>query len=161
MNKDFEELYFKLRGIALTQTIINLVKTLGKEKAAEIIKTTSSKKRVSWYRENKDKLELEGSTELERAFEIVLLKYIGCKPDEVPIVKKSEKRIVWRSYNPCPVLEACKRLGIDMREFCKRAYELPASKFFEIINPHIRFGRDYGKIRLYTEYCEEFIELIE
>jgi len=36
-------------------------------------------------------------------------------PREGEIVEKTDKKLVMRWWNYCPVLEACKKLGLDMR----------------------------------------------
>jgi hypothetical protein len=78
-----------------------------------------------------------------------------------PIVKKAEKKIVYRSYDFCPVLEACKALGLDTRRICKLAYEAPTQRFLSRLNPELRFRRNYERIRPHARYCEEVIELEE
>jgi hypothetical protein len=98
---------------------------------------------------------------LRKAYEIVMLNYMTSNPEEIVTAEESENRIVWKSYNPCPVLEVCKRKGLDTREVCKKAYEKPAQIFFQQIDKRIKYGRNYEKIRPYSEYCEEFIELMK
>lgn len=98
-------------------------------------------------------------TEVEKADNIFLLKYLN--PDEVPVVEKTEKKIVYRSYNFCPVLEACKALNLDTRKICKLVYEEPTQIFLSKLNPRLKFKRNYKRIRPYADYCEETIELEE
>ena len=82
-------------------------------------------------------------------------------PGAGEIVEHTAKRIVMRWWNPCPTLEACKQLGLDMREICKKAYHKPVQAFLEQIHPGLRFGRKYGRLRPYATCCEETIELVE
>jgi len=118
-----------------------------------------TQKRLRWYEENKGRLDLEGS-DVRKAYALLLLRYMGLRQEEVPIVYEDEKRIVWRSRNFCPVLEACARLGLDTRDVCREAEEKPVQELISKINPRLRFSRNYEKIRPYSEYCEESIELV-
>jgi len=114
-------------------------------------------KRLGWYEENKSNLNLQGK-DARKAYTL-LIKYSGIDPREVPVVYEDERKIIWRSYNWCPVLEACKRAGFDTREVCKKGWEKSVQALIEKINPKLRFSRNYERIRPYTEYCEEIIEL--
>jgi len=125
----------------------------------EFINRELLEKRLSWYEKNKHKLDLKGSY-VRKAYTLLLIKYMGLNPQEVPVVYEDEGKIVWRSYNFCPVLEACKKLGLDTRDVCKKAEERPVQEFISEINSKLRFSRNYGKIRPYEEYCEETIELV-
>ena len=118
-----------------------------------------TQKRLRWYEENKEKLVLEGS-DVRRAYTLFLLRYMGLRQEEVPIVYEDERKIVWRSRNFCPVLEACIRLGLDTRDVCRQSQEEPVQELISKISPRLRFSRNYDKIRPYSEYCEEVIELV-
>jgi hypothetical protein len=115
-------------------------------------------KRLCWYEENEDKIHLRGS-DVRKAYTLLLIEYLGLNPKEVPVIYEDERKIVWRSYNFCPVLEACKKLRMDTREVCKKAEEKSVQELISKINPNLRFSRNYEKIRPYAEYCEEIIEL--
>ena len=117
-------------------------------------------KRLGWYEENKDRLNLEGS-EVRKAYTLLLIKYLGLDPSEVPVVYEDETNIVWRSYNFCPVLEACKRLKLDTRKVCKEGWEKSVQELISKINPDLKFSRNYKVIRPHARYCEEMIELTE
>jgi len=116
-------------------------------------------KRLNWYKKN-DKVinKLEG-TDVHKAFEMVLFKYMRLKPKEVPVVYEDKEKIVWRSYNWCPVLEACKRLKLDTRKVCKKGWEESIQRLIEGINPKLKFTRNYDILRPHGKYCEESIEL--
>ncbi|MFQ6080727.1 MAG: hypothetical protein ACE5OW_03550 [Candidatus Bathyarchaeia archaeon] len=117
-------------------------------------------KRLGWYEENKDRLNLEGS-EVRKAYTLLLIEYLGLDPGEVPVVYEDERKIVWRSYNFCPVLEACKRLGLDTRKICREGWEKSVQELISKINPNLKFSRNYKVIRPHAECCEEMIELTE
>lgn len=117
-------------------------------------------KRLRWYEEHKDELRLEGS-DLRKAYTLVMREYMQLSPDQVPVVYEDDAKIVWRSYNWCPVLETCKRAGFDTRKVCKKGLEKSVQLMIEKINSRLRFTRNYEKIRPYEEYCEEIIFLSE
>ncbi|MFQ6075188.1 MAG: hypothetical protein ACE5Z5_03480 [Candidatus Bathyarchaeia archaeon] len=144
--------------VRLFEYVMAVGDEIGEERAWEILEGLVTKKRLRWLDENRDILRPTGS-EVERAYDAFLIKYLGLNREEVPIVERSETRIVYRSYNYCPTLEACKRLGLDTREVCRRAYEKPVEAFLKAIDPRLRFGRNYERIRPYAEFCEEVIWL--
>ncbi len=98
-------------------------------------------------------------TDVRKAYTLVMLKFMKINPEEVPVVYEDEKKIVWRSYNWCPILEACKRIGVDTRNVCELGEEASVQLMIEKINPKLRFTRNYEKIRPHTDYCEEIIYL--
>lgn len=116
-----------------------------------------TRKRTEWYEANKDVLRLEGS-EVRRAYTLLILRYLGLDPAQVPVIFEDETRIIWRSFNFCPLLEACQRLGKDTRDVCRRAQEAPAQALVSKVHPRLRFSRNYDRIRPYEPFCEEMIE---
>ncbi len=115
------------------------------------------RKRLEWYMRNEGRLDLEG-TDVRKAYTLLLLRYLALEPSEVPVIYEDETRIVWRSFNPCPLLEACKRLGLDTRMVCK-SQEPAAQALIEKVNRNLKFSRNYDRIRPRSPYCEEMIEL--
>ena len=113
-----------------------------------------TEKRQSWYKMTGRHIKVPGS-DVRRAYHLFLIEYLGVSPEEVPVVYEDESRIVWHSHNWCPVVEACQRGGYDTRVVCKNGYEKSVQAFIELINPRLRFTRNYDRIRPYTEYCEE------
>jgi len=79
-------------------------------------------KRLKWIKQNRHKLKIIKGSDVEKAYKLFYLEYLNVKEKEIEIVEKSEKRIVLRSYNFCPVLEACKKLNLDTRIICKKNY---------------------------------------
>ncbi|MFX1512853.1 MAG: hypothetical protein ACFFCQ_09725 [Promethearchaeota archaeon] len=145
------------------RTIKEILETIRQaEKAGDynLLNQRLLKKRLSWYKENKEQLILEGS-DVKKAYTLLLFEYLKIHPEEVPIVYEDEKKIVWRSYNWCPVLEACKMGGFDTREICKKGWEQSVQELIKNINQNLRFTRNYKKIRPHAEYCEEIIKLVE
>ncbi len=124
----------------------------------EKMNSLQTKKRLGWYEENSHKLNLIGS-DVRKAYQLLLLEYLKISPEEVPVVEESDQKIVWRSYNKCPVIEVCERGGFDTREVCSNAYEASVQHLISKINPKLVFSRNYKNIRPYAEYCEEMITL--
>lgn len=124
-------------------------------KVHEVLK----QKRLAWWEENKDKLNLTGSLP-RQAFTMVLFEYMGINPKDIEVVYEDERKITWRSFNFCPILEACQRLGLDTRIVCKETDEESVQDFIACLNPKLRFSRSYERIRPYAEYCEETFELV-
>lgn len=117
-------------------------------------------KRVAWYIANKEKLTLTGSL-VRQAYTLVMVANMKINLSEIPVIYEDKKKIIWHSFNFCPVLEACKCLGLDTRVICRIGYEKPIQNLISCLNPKLRFSRNYEKIRPYVEYCEEIIEFIE
>ncbi|MHA2253194.1 MAG: hypothetical protein ACXAD7_22725 [Candidatus Kariarchaeaceae archaeon] len=126
----------------------------------EDLNLKQTNKRLMWFEENFENINLEGS-EVRKAYTLLLIKYLGVHPAEVPIVEESDKRIVWRSYNDCPVIGACNRSGFDTREVCSKGYERSVDTLIKKINPKLQFFRNYEKIRPYTDFCEEGIKFLD
>jgi len=128
----------------------------------DIIDSRLSAKRLEWFEENKHKLNLSGS-DVRKAYTLLIVEYLGnvfgLDASEAAVVYEDENKIVWRSYNWCPVLEACKIGQYDTREICKKGWEKSVQALIEKINPKLVFSRDYEKLRPYGDYCEESIEL--
>lgn len=118
------------------------------------------RKRLAWWEANKDKLNLTGSLP-RQAFTMILFEYMGLSPEDIQVVYEDERKITWRSFNFCPILEACKRLGLDTRIICKEGNEESVQDFISRLNPKLKFSRSYEKIRPHAEYCEETFELVD
>ena len=134
-------------------------KELGEKMAWKLLEQSVTKRRINWC-QSSDLSNIDG-TLVEKAYELFFLRYLRIPVDKVPIVKKTDRKIVFKSYNFCPTLEACKILGLDTRFVCKNAYERPTQAFFSQIDPKLRFKRNYECIRPHSEYCEEIIKLEE
>lgn len=111
-------------------------------------------KRIKWfYGQN---FQPDEKNILKVAYQLFLRK-LGITADEAPIVKMEKSKIVIRSQNFCPTLEACKILDKDTREVCKQLSEEPTQALLQMLHPDLRFSRNYDAIRPYKPYCEEII----
>ncbi len=96
-----------------------------------------------------------------QAYELFFEEYLGLDLDTVPVALESDDRIVWRSVNPCPTLEACIQLRMDTQKVCRKAYDKSTQAFFSALDPELRFHRSYHKIRPVEPFCEEWIVRVD
>ena len=114
--------------------------------------------RTAWFEENKSKFSFLSGDPLDAAYRTLLARF-GIPPEEAPITFQDETRIMFHSQNFCPTLEACKRLGLDTRYICKHLNEDATNHLIQLIDPRLRFSRNYDMLRPYAPYCEEMISL--
>jgi tRNA(adenine34) deaminase len=113
-------------------------------------------KRRRWIEEREHRLDGERITP-RWAYELFFREYLGLDLDEVPIVSETTDRLVWRSLNPCPTLDACIALGLDTRRICRAVYEKSTQAFFSALDPSLRFHRSYVEIRPHAPHCGEWL----
>ena len=119
------------------------------------------RKRLAWWDANGEGFDCAGPLP-RRAYTLVFLVYMGLDPAEISVVYEDERRIIWRSVNFCPTLEACRRLGLDTRVVCRTATERSVETLISRLDERLRFGRNYETgIRPYATFCEEEIWLAE
>lgn len=75
----------------VTEVIAKLLRAQ-KIRSYEFINEELSEKRLRWYEENKDKLDLKGS-DVRKAYTLLLIEYLGLNPKEVPVVYEDELKI--------------------------------------------------------------------
>ncbi len=143
----------------LFRTILYASREIGLKEALRILEKCVNKKRMKWLQENLDKFGRSGDPIMD-AFHIFFEEYLGLKLGrDGEIVERTEKRLVVRWWNQCPVLEVCRKYGLDTRIVCRYAYHRPVDNFIKAIDSRLVFYRNYEKIRPYHPYCEEIIEL--
>jgi tRNA(adenine34) deaminase len=118
----------------------------------------SAERRRAWFEESGGAAALSGGDPLGEAYAL-LLRRLGITADEAPVVERSADRIVFRSANPCPTLEACGILGLDSRYVCARYNEGATDALVKLVDPRLRFARNYDRLRPLSPYCEEMILL--
>lgn len=116
----------------------------------------SINRRLKWFKENKAAFEFLDGDALTAGYKL-LLKRFNITEAQAPIVAKSEHEVVFHSQNFCPTLEACKILGLDTRDICRKLNENATDTLLKQVNPCLTFSRNYTKLRPFTEYCEEKI----
>ncbi len=150
--QDFDELF---------RDVLSVADEIGLEKALGYLERCVIEKRLVWLDDSLDKVEKTGDV-VEDGYRIFYERYLGISvPKDGEVVDKTDKKMVMRWWNYCPVLEACKKFGLDTRVVCKKAYHKPVQIFLSRIDPKLKFDRNYDSIRPYTPYCEEIITLEE
>ena len=119
-----------------------------------------SEKRLQWFRFNHPDKTIPRDNEVLTAYR-VLLDRLHTTEADCPIVYRDDRKLVFRSANFCPTLEACKILNLDTRHVCKLYNELSTDRLVKEIHPKLKFTRNYEKLRPYYGYCEEIIEMEE
>lgn len=128
------------------------------EAALCVLNEDSVQRRTAWFEENKSRFAFLSGNPLDAAYNLLLARF-GIPPEEAPVIRKSDTMIVFHSQNFCPTLEACKRLGLDTRLVCKHLNEDATNHLVQLIDPKLRFSRNYEKLRPYSSFCEEMITL--
>jgi len=156
-----EEKYQHSQGDSteLFDEILDASTVITLDEALSCLERCVIEKRAAWLKANFGEVEIE-SDPVNAGYEWFYEKYLRVSvPKDGEIVEHSGNRMVMRWWNPCPTLEACKKVGLDTREICKKVYHRPVDEFLKRINPKLRFSRNYHNIRPYAAYCEEIIEL--
>ena len=145
----------------LFETVLAISDEIGLERVLGYLERCVIEKRLGWLDGNLDKMERTGNA-VEDGYRIFYERYLGISvPKDGEIVENTDKKLVMRWWNYCPVLEGCKKFGLDTRVVCKEAYHRPVEVFLSRIHPKLRFDRNYERIRPYSPYCEEIINLEE
>lgn len=119
-------------------------------------------RRLNWIKDNLDKMleKYRGLSPEEQAYRIIYFEHMDIDKKDSKMTRVSEKKIRIDSYNFCPYLEACKLLNLDTRFICRFIGEPAVQRMIEVINPNLRFSRNYENIRPYSLFCEEYIEVL-
>ncbi len=96
-----------------------------------------------------------------RVFELLFFEQMGLDPRELQVLADTPDRIVWESYNRCPLLEACVALGLDTRHVCRPVNEQATQAFCSRLDPRLRFYRSYAQIRPHAPSCREWIARVD
>lgn len=153
--------YLNLQGDSteLFDQILKASKEIGMDKALAYLGQCAIEKRLAWLKANFDEV-IHENDPVMAGYHWFYERYLRVSvPGDGEIVEHTPRRIVMRWWNPCPTLEACKKLGLDTRVVCRKAYHLPVQEFLEHIHPKLRFDRNYAGIRPQAAWCEEIIEL--
>jgi len=131
--------------------------TLTPQELANLI----TQRRVFWFEENENAVlsKYHGLPDQEKAYRIIFFDHMRINPERSKMIKISKGKIRIESYNFCPYLEACRRLGLDTIFVCKEIGEPSIREVCKLINPDLKFSRNYQNIRPYNNFCEEYFEL--
>ena len=128
------------------------------ERALCALNEDSIRRRTAWFEQNSDRFAFLSDDPVRAAYALLLARF-GITSEEAPIIFGDGTRIVFHSQNFCPTLEACNRLGLDTRYICKRLNEDATNRLIQLIDPRLRFSRNYEHLRPYSPFCEEMISL--
>ena len=126
-----------------------------RSRSYQAIEAEVTQKRLAWLEQHRPKPDRPVSP--RAAFELLFLDYMGLTPADLPVIRETDRQIVWLSRNPCPTLVACQQLGLDTRQVCRAAFEQSTQAFLSYLDPHLRFWRSYEEIRPYASHCREMI----
>jgi hypothetical protein len=143
----------------LFQTILSIGQTVPMDDVLACLEQCVIEKRLAWLDKNSVVLAKTGNSLMD-GYVAFYVSYLGLAvPRDGEIVEATAKRIVMRWWNHCPTLEACRKLGLDTRQICRKVYERPVQIFLSKLDPRLGFGRNYAMLRPYAPYCEEIITL--
>jgi len=128
------------------------------EAALDALNEDSVLRRTAWFNENRAEFDYLSGDLLEAGYRLLLARF-GITPEQAPVIERTERKIVFHSQNFCPTLEACRRLGLDTRLICKRLNERATDALIKLVDPRLKFSRNYELLRPYAPYCEETITL--
>ncbi|MGE5140437.1 MAG: nucleoside deaminase, partial [Rudaea sp.] len=134
----------RLRGAAADD-----LRKMGEELAA---------RRVTWFRSNQDRQSVDRSDLVMAGYNLMLTK-LGIDAGQAPVIERSGHRVVFRSQNFCPTLEACRLLDLDTRQVCRLMTEEPMGRLLQELDGRLIFSRNYDHLRPYADSCEETISL--
>lgn len=144
------------------RAILATADEIGLDQTLAYLEQCVTEKRLAWTDANLDALLSAPAHPVRDAYHIFYEVYLGVSaPQDGEIVSESDTEMVTRWWNACPLLEACKELGLDTRDVCKKAYHKPVQALMARIDPRLKFERNYEFLRPHTPYCEEIISLTE
>jgi tRNA(adenine34) deaminase len=130
------------------------------DRTLSVLNDDSIRRRTKWFQENKSRFDFMSGDLLDSGYRLLLERF-GITEKEAPVIRRSDREIVFHSLNFCPTLEACKILELDTRHVCRRLNESSTGALVKQIDSRLNFSRNYDKLRPYTEYCEEMISISE
>ena len=92
-------------------------------------------------------------------YRLFYLDYLGVPEGHCEVVEVTDRSLVTRCTNACPILDLAGRLGRDTRVVRRKVSERGCRFFLWGLGSGIRFQRDYRTIRPHGPYCEETVTL--
>lgn len=124
----------------------------------------TAQKRLKWLGRNLKTMLKKYShlNDIEKAHYIICIEEMKIDQTKQKLTRISPIKIRIDSHNFCPWLEACKILGLDTKFICKEILEPSTQTALNMINPKLKFSRNYQNIRpCNPDFCEEYLELLE
>jgi len=147
---------------AIQEKLEQLKKVQEKELTPKQLAELITKRRTTWIKEHLEEMLMKypNLSPEEQAYRIVFFEHMGINPEHSRMIRISPTKIKIESYNFCPYLEACQTLNLDTRFVCKEIGEPSIQQMMKLINPKLRFSRNYTQVRPHNgTFCEEYIEL--
>lgn len=149
---------------AIAEKTLQLKGLLEREYTNSELSNVITKRRLNWLRENIKELK-EKYKHLppeEMAHRIIYIEHMNIDPKDSRVRRITPTKIRIDSHNFCPYLEACRDLKLNTEEICKCINHQSFEETVKMIHPNLVFYRNYNNLRpKNTDYCEEYIELIE
>lgn len=148
--------------VGLLSYVMAVGERIGREEALKILGSVTGAGWERWVNENLPRLGIVGNdaragNSLTTAFFSGMLPGTW-KPEEHVLVEDTPTRVVSHDTHFCPILEACKALGLSTREVCP-TFEPAVEAMLKPLNPKLSFRIE--KVRPEADYCEHMIELKE
>ncbi len=143
----------------LFKSVCSVAEEIGMDKALEYLEECVIQKKVLWLEENLGRIK-RTKNPIDDVLKIFYEIYLGISfGHNGKVIRKTDKELVVRCWNKCPVLNACNKFGLDTKKICRQAYHRYAEVFLSRIHPKLKFQRNYNRIRPYSSFCEEKIIL--
>jgi len=156
-------MFNKFEQKAIEEKLEQLRRVKNSASTAQELADLITQRRVLWFEENKDAV-LSKYRELpdeEKAYKTIYFDHMKINPEHSKMVRVGKDKIRIESSGFCPYLEACKKLDLDTRFICKEIGEPSVQRLCELINPRLKFSRNYQNIRpCNPNFCEEYFELL-
>jgi hypothetical protein len=144
---------------ALFETVLSLAEKVGLDEVLACLEQCVTEKRLAWLDQHVATWEKTGHA-LADGYRLFYESYLGLSvPRHGQIIEATDARWVTRWWNDCPTLDACRKLGLDTREVCRKVYHRPVQLLLSRFDPRLKFERNYDALRPHAAYCEEIITL--
>ncbi len=112
-------------SVDLFRTILSIASVAGMDNALACLQECVTERRLAWW-ERTGRNMVRTNNPLMDGYKLFYENYLGLSlPKDGEIIESNDRRMMSRWSNPCPTLEACKILGLDTREICKKVYHQP------------------------------------
>ena len=148
MSEDTSEAYkAKVNGwMMLFRYVQEVSKEIGEEKALDILSEVQTQVDKKWFDDNATNYDLSGPP-LPATYNMIFTGISGRKLTDIKITEQTNNRIVHQFDLPCSILDACIELGLDTKIICKALHQKSANVLMQLVDPRLRFDRDYEIIR--------------
>lgn len=146
----------------LFANIVSIANEIGLDRTLGLVSRRGEERRAVWIEKTTNSFK-KGKDPFDDVLNIFYKGCIGIEIDkDGKIVERTEKKLVTRWWNYCPILEACKKYGLDTQEVCRKGFHKQNQLTLSSIDPRLKFDRNYENgLRPHRSYCEEIITLAD